>query len=1125
MAQKESQTPSGASVDMESEIRRLKEENELLKMIILKKEGIVPGRMLSSDQKNDLDGIFSGNQVNEKFFNEIPLMMWAKNKKGIYTRCNSTFARILGRKAEDIIGKSDQDLYPAVTAGIFESEDLMVMNTGKQSINEVLFPLRDGPRWYETIKLPLWTKNTDRIKGVAAFARDISERKGYEQALIDGEEKFRELAENTNDSFILIDGKKLIYANPAFESVYGISREELKKNPWVYRNYIHPDDKKRIDKVFSSSQYKSTFIFDEQYRILKKNNELSWIWQRSYPVWNDHGQTYRIVSVATDISEIKNLEEELRQSQSRQQAILDNIPHLAWLKDKEGRYVSVNQAFKDFYRKPSEELIGKTDLDLCPPRLAKDYMRKDRLVLKTGKAALFYEVEEGYKGKRYSETHKAPVFSEDGKVTGITGISRDITEQKLSEQALKRSEEKFKDIITLLPEVVFETDTEGNVTYVNLKGFEIMEFDQDDFEKGLNIFEVISPEDKERANESFWNLRYGNELQGKEYTVVSRSGKEIPVLVFTNNIYQDGIWAGIRGVMVDITNRKKAEEQEKAYQSKLVYLSDTALDFLSMSSEENIFAYIGLRLTEFIDDVEVVINQFQEKGNYMKMIYNSFNKTEIRIMKKYLGTNEEEFGFEIKPEMHNHLRKNADHLYEFTGGFSESTFGLIPEEVSDKIKKELGINRFFGMSLSKDKKLYGSVLILTRARRLQDKHFIEAFLYQATIALHRRQLETDLLTAKTKAEESDKLKTAFLANMSHEIRTPMNGILGLTDMLMKSDLDEKTRSDYLAMVNSNGKLLLGLVNDIIDISKIESSQIDLNESEFSLNSLMNELHCFILAEKMVKQKETLELKYSPGFEDDKSFIFSDKTKIRQVLINLIGNAIKFTQEGEVEFGYKQDNQGDLLFYVRDTGIGIPMEKLKLVFDRFTQADQSLTRPYGGSGLGLAISRGFVQAMGGEIWVESKEKQGSVFYFTIPYKPVKKYVAKAPEASASPADFHWENLKILIVEDNIISFKLLEISLKRTGCSILHAGNGQEAIDKVKEDKEIGLVLMDIQLPVMNGYDATVEIKKIRPELTVIAQTANALDEDRNRCLEAGCADYITKPIVLDKLLHLIQNNL
>ncbi len=1125
MAGKENEKKLRTTLNTESELLRLKEENELLKKIILKKEGIRPGSMPSMDPMSDLDGIFSGQPFNEKFFNEIPLLMWAKNKKGIYTRCNKAFARMIGREAKDIIGKSDHDLFPAVTAGIFESEDLLVMNTGKQSIKEALFPVREGPRWHEIIKLPLWGRNGDKVNGIATFARDISERKGYEQALIDGEEKFRELAENTNDSFILIDGNKVVYANPAFESVYGISREELRKNPWAYRNYIHPDDKIRIEKVFSSKTYKSTFIFDEQYRIIKKDDEISWIWQRSYPVWNDHGQTYRIVSVSTDISEIKNLEEELRQSQSRQQAILDNIPHLAWLKDKEGRYVSVNQAFLDFYRKPVEEIIGKTDFELCPPRLAKDYLRKDRLVLRTGKAALFYEVEDGYKGKRYSETHKAPVFNEHGKVSGITGISRDITEQKLSEQALKRSEEKFKDIITLLPEVVFETDTEGNVTYVNLKGFEIMEYDQDDFEKGLNIFEVISPEDKERVNESFWNLRYGNELQGKEYTVISRSGKRIPVLVFTNNIYQDGIWAGIRGVMVDITNRKKAEEQEKAYQSKLVYLSDTALDFLSMTSDENIFAYIGLRLTEFIDDVEVVINQYHDHENFMKMVYNSFNKTEIRILKKYLGTREEEFGFEIRPEMLRHLRQNADHLYEFAGGFSESTFGLIPEDVSEKVKKELGINRFFGMSLSKDKKLFGSVLILSRAKRLQDMHFIEAFLYQATIALHRRQLENDLISAKTKAEESDKLKTAFLANMSHEIRTPMNGILGLTDMLMKSDLDEKTRSEYLSMVNSNGKLLLGLVNDIIDISKIESSQIDLNESEFSLNSLMNELHCFILAEKMVKQKETLELKYSPGFEDNDSFIYSDKTKIRQVLINLIGNAIKFTQEGEVEFGYKQDKQGDLLFYVRDTGIGIPMEKLKVIFDRFTQADQSLTRPYGGSGLGLAISRGFVHAMGGEIWVESRENEGSVFYFTLPYKPVKKYVAKVPEIKASPGDFHWDNLTILIVEDNIISFKLLEISLRKTGCTILHAENGQEAIDRVKEHGEIGLVLMDIQLPVMNGYDATVEIKKIRPELTVIAQTANAMDEDRNRCLQAGCADYITKPIVLDKLLPLIEENL
>jgi CheY-like chemotaxis protein len=325
------------------------------------------------------------------------------------------------------------------------------------------------------------------------------------------------------------------------------------------------------------------------------------------------------------------------------------------------------------------------------------------------------------------------------------------------------------------------------------------------------------------------------------------------------------------------------------------------------------------------------------------------------------------------------------------------------------------------------------------------------------------------------------------------------------------------------MINSNGNILLNLVNDIIDISKIESNQVDLYESEFSLNMLFNELNCFILAQKMAKNKDSVELIMNLGKSDDDSYIICDRQKLHQILTNLIGNAIKFTLSGEVEFGYTVDENEKIGFFIKDTGIGIPEDKIELIFNRFTQVDQSLTRPFGGSGLGLAISKGFVEIMNGKIWAERRPGGGSCFKFEIPYKSSHNPLKHNKTEKLNTNDYNWSDYTILVVEDNYISYRLLQLLLKNTLVNIVHAENGQKAIDMVNTHPEISLVLMDIQLPFMNGFEATMEIKKIRPELPVIAQTANAMDDDKLKCLNSGCSDYITKPIVFDTFLELINN--
>ncbi len=1107
--------------DIIQELERLRQENKLLKKLLRGKPHTFQTKTLEERKEDSLISYFPGHNYRSEYLQSLPFLMWSKDKDGRYISVNDEFARSFGHESSFFDGLTDFDFLPRVFADRFHSEDLKIIRTGKPIITEELFPFKDEISWHETVRIPIVENN--EIRGVAAFSKDISKRKQKEKALKESEEKFRELAENTTDSFILRSGKKILYVNPAFEQVYGYSRRDIFNNPDLYKEWIHPADKERILGVLQSESYKSTNIFNEQYRIIKKDGAVSWIWNRSFPVWNDKGEAYRIVSVAANISEIKKLEEDLRKSQTQLQAILDNVPHLAWLKGIDTKYISVNRSFCEFYKLPSGEILGKTDYDLCPKKLADDFTRKDRLVISTKQSRQFYEVEKRNSLKRYSETFKTPVLNDEGEVIGIAGISRDITDQKLAEKALIKSEEKFKDLVTLLPEVVFETDEDGVITFANLKGFELMEYSQSDLIKGKTIFDLVVSEDADRVKQIFKSFKYGSELKGKEFRVLSKSGRVIPVLVFTNNMYHENEWYGIRGVMVDISKRKDAEKQEKIYQSKLLYLSDTALDFLSMDQDTNIFRFIGSRLKEMIENVDIIINRYDEQNKLMIPEYISFPPEDEKAIFDTINVPRSEFNLKTNEDHLNNFYNHSDHLFEFKNGFYESSFGMINPEESIELQEKLNIKRFFGMTLMRSGKLFGTVLILSHAEKLRDKHFIETFIYQSSIALHRKQLEDELREAKTMAEESDKLKTSFLANMSHEIRTPMNGILGLTEMLSNNKVEGDKYNEYLAMINANGKLLMNIVNDIIDISKIESRQVDVLESEFSLKELIDEVRCIISAERMAKHKENIELRTELNLGGYDEFIIADQSKIKQILINLTGNAVKFTQEGSVTVGARIQQNKEVLFYVKDTGIGIPEEKKELIFNRFTQADQTSSRSYSGSGLGLAISKGFVELMNGRVWVESELGNGSEFYFTIPLKVVTRRTVMKTENKKDIADFEWGDLNILVVEDNLVSYKLLEISLSKTGCTTFHAENGADAVEMVKDNPDIDVVLMDIQLPVLNGYDATRQIKKIRPELPVIAQTANAMDSDRAKCMEAGCSDYVTKPIVLKNLLPIIEN--
>jgi PAS domain S-box-containing protein len=378
----------------------------------------------------------------------------------------------------------------------------------------------------------------------------------------------------------------------------------------------------------------------------------------------------------------------------------------------------------------------------------------------------------------------------------------------------------------------------------------------------------------------------------------------------------------------------------------------------------------------------------------------------------------------------------------------------------------------------------------------------------------RKEYEEKLLKAKENAEENDRLKTAFLQNMSHEIRTPMNAIIGFSDLLNDPDILPESREKYTSIIINSTNQLLSIVNNILTISTLETKQERLNIQPTNINQVLSDLFTIY---KGQPHSHNISIQLNQSLSDFESFIYTDKTKIIQIVTNLLNNALKFTHEGLIEFGCRLECN-NLLFYVKDSGIGIPKELQSKIFNRFVQADKSIQLSYGGAGLGLAISKEFVDLLEGKIWVESDLGKGSTFYFTIKYLPVNKY----SDDEIVNTDLINKITTILIAEDEENNYFYITTLLKKMNISLIHTINGKETVEACKSNSEINLVLMDIKMPVMDGYTAAKLIKEFRPGLPIIAQSAYTNGNEIKKNEGNTFDDYISKPLNKDELYRKIM---
>jgi PAS domain S-box-containing protein len=643
-------------------------------------------------------------------------------------------------------------------------------------------------------------------------------------------DRFYRITENVNDVVyrLILPEFRYEYVSPQSKELFGYEPEVFYNSPLVVRRLVHPD----FFKYFIA--HWRTLVRGEapeyyEMKIIKKNGETRWVQQKNLVIRDNDGKPVAIEGIVTDITDRKQTEEALINSEVQKKAILNNLPHLAWLKDCDGKYLSVNESFANSVNKTVEEVVGKTDYDIYPQHFAQRYREEDLKIILTRKQLFVEEQTES----RWYETFKAPIFDATRNVIGVTGIA------------------------------------------------------------------------------------------------------------------------------LEITARKKSEEENRENSEKL-----------------------------------------------------SIQNIKLKL-------------------------------------------------INDELKN-----------------------------------------------------------AKERAEESDELKSAFLANMSHEIRTPMNAILGFATLIRNRVLSEEKRRDYIDLINANCRQLLHIITDIIDISKIEAGQISIMNKNFQLNKMMNDLYLNYNSQLEVLRKP-IKLILKAGLKNEDSALFTDKIRLEQILSNLLSNALKFTENGSIEFGYFIDQRKDIVFYVKDTGIGLTPDEQKIIFDRFRQVSTSYNKLYGGTGLGLSISKGLTEKLGGRIWVESEYGKGSCFYFNLPYKPGIS-IDKPQEIDYS-VEYNWTGKTILIAEDEEVNYSLLDTILKPTGVCILHAKTGFEAIRFCTAETRINLVLMDVKMPDLDGLEATRRIKNVRKNLPIIAQTAYAMSTDEENCLRAGCDDYISKPLRIDEMLKKIDH--
>ncbi len=911
----------------------------------------------------------------------------------------------------------------------------------------------------ETTITPVFD-NGGRCTHLVGAAKDIKPQTVAEKALAETEERYKLLADHASDSIVLYDKfHNVLYVSPSTEKLSGYSLAELTKQPFL--SMVHKDDLDDLKKSIALTESKKLQHQIYQYRYQRKDGQYIWMETNSTRIFDKNGDLYRIVTVNRDITNRKVLEEKL----SFHSLILDQIHDRVTVTDLEGKITYVNNAVERMLGIDSGSIIGKSvkTYGENPNKGATQQEIIDGTLQKGSWNGTVVNREPDGK-EHYLNVRTQILKNYNDEAIGMCGISTDITEQKLHEELLLESEMRYSNLFNNMVD-------------------------------GFSLNEIITDENGNPVDWRFLHVNRAHQKQTglKMEDTIGKTIKEI-----FPDVEQD--WIDFYG-HVALTG-------EAADKVSFNHNTGNYYEVNAFSPSPGKFAAIFNNITDRILAERQLLDAKEKTENSERKLRSMFDNTLTGIMfctkdGQVVDANKAMLNIVGSPSLETSLKLNLlEHELLKKVGFADNFLKSIAERTV--IGDETHYTSLYG------KTSYLKYFLIPIFNK-EELHGVWVNVHDMTDLW---KIQTDLKEAKEKAEAADQLKTAFLNNISHEVRTPLNGILGFGEILVNHACEEEEKQYYLEILHTNSNRLMQTITDYMDISLITSGNQEVHLSEVKPFEMIKTCYDDYLPKC---SKKGIELHMMLPENSEEETITSDPGMLQKSLYHLVENAWKFTDKGKITIGF-QSSAGQVEFFVSDTGKGIVPENHDRIFGNFVQEDNSNTRGYEGSGLGLSIVKGFTGLLGGNITLISEKNSGSTFRIMLPKKQsVQADTEQKPETSTQAKKTG--NYVILIVEDDESVFEYFEAIFNHQPCTLLKAYNGESAISVCDEHPEIDLVLMDLKMPVMNGFEATKIIKQMRPTLPVIAQTAYALAGDEHRARQAGCDDYITKPIKRSKLFE------